>query len=189
MLMRRSQEERREATREALLAAGRRLFGARGYAGVSSAAVAAAARVTTGAMYHHFGDKAGLFRAVFEGVEADLAAAVRRAAGDPGDPLLRVEKGALAFLDAAREPAVRRIVLIDGPSVLGWERWRFIDEKHHLRPLKAALIVAMRTDLVERRDPDSLARLLMGALTEAALDGGREIAESALWLISRLRRT
>jgi AcrR family transcriptional regulator len=186
--MRRSQEERREATTEALLSAGRRLFGARGYGGVSSAALAAAAGLTTGAMYHHFEDKAALFRSVFESVEAELALAVRQAAAGPGDPLVRLEKGALAFLDAAREPQVRRIVLIDGPSVLGWERWRFIDEKHHLRPLKAALIVAMRAGLVERRDPDPLARLLMGALTEAALDGGREIADSALWLISRLRR-
>jgi AcrR family transcriptional regulator len=187
--MRRSQEERREATTEALLAAGRRLFGARGYAGVSSAALAAAAGLTTGAMYHHFEDKAALFRSVFASVEAELAAAVRRAAAVPGDPIVRLEKGALAFLEAAREPPVRRIVLIDGPRVLGWERWRFIDEKHHLRPLKAALIVAMRAGLMERRDPDTLARLLMGALTEAALDGGREIENSVLWLISRLRRT
>jgi AcrR family transcriptional regulator len=189
MLPRRSQEERREATSEALLAAGRKLFGARGYAGVSSAALAAAAGLTTGAIYHHFEDKAALFRAVFESVEAELAASVRQEAAGPGDPLIRVEKGALAFLEAAREPLVRRIVLVDGPSVLGWERWRHIDEKHHLRPLKAALIVAMRAGLVERRDPDSLARLLMGALTEAALDGGREIEDSVLWLISRLRRT
>jgi AcrR family transcriptional regulator len=187
--MRRSQEERREATTEALLSAGRRLFGARGYAGVSSAALAAAAGLTTGAMYHHFEAKAALFRSVFESVEAELALAVREAAAGPGDPLSRLEQGALAFLDAAREPPVRRIVLIDGPTVLGWERWRSIDEKHHLRPLKVALIVAMRAGLVERRDPDALARLLMGALTEAALDGGREIADSALWLISRLRRT
>jgi AcrR family transcriptional regulator len=189
MLTRRSQEARREATTEALLDAGRKLFGARGYAGVGSAALAAAAGLTTGAMYHHFADKAALFRAVFESVEAELAATVRQAAAGTGDPLIRVEKGALAFLEAAREPTVRRIVLIDGPSVLGWERWRHIDEKHHLRPLKAALIVAMRAGLVDRRDPDSLARLLMGALTEAALDGGRDIADSALWLISRLRRT
>lgn len=187
MLIRQSQEERRQATTEALLAAGRRLFGEHGYAGVTSAVLAAAASLTTGAVYHHFDDKAALFRAVFETVEADLAAAVRLAAAGPSDPLLRVEKGALAFLEAAREPPTRRIVLIDGPSVLGWERWREIDERHHLRPLKTALMAAMRAGLVERRDPEALARLLMGALTEAALVGGREIAESALWLIRRLR--
>src|SRR5258708_9870802 len=185
MLTRRTQEERREATTEALLAAGRKLFGARGYAGVSSAALAAAAGLTTGAMYHHFEDKAALFRAVFESVEAELAASVRQAAAGRGDPLIRVEKGALAFLEAAREPLVRRIVLIDGPAVLGWERWRHIDEKHHLRPLKAALIVAMRAGLVERRDPDALARLLMGALAESALDRGREVVDSALVVASR----
>lgn len=185
--MRRSQEERRQATTDALVASGRRLFGERGYAGVSSAAIAAAARVTTGAMYHHFENKAALFRAVFETVEAELAVAVRLAAASPGDPLLRLEKGALAFLKAARQPKVRRIVLIDGPRVLGWDRWREIDERHHLRPLKAALIAAMRAGLMKRQDPDAVARLLMGALTEAALDGDRKIAESALWLIGRLR--
>lgn len=186
--MRRSQEERRTATTEALLLAARRLFGRRGYTTVSSVAVAASARVTTGAMYHHFADKAALFEAVFEVVERDLAEAVQSAALGPGDPLRRLERGALAFLDAAREGVTRQIVLIDGPSVLGWERWREIDARHHLRPLKAALIAAMRARLVERRDPDALARLLMGALTEAALDGSREMAESSLWLIRRLRR-
>jgi AcrR family transcriptional regulator len=186
--MRRSQDERRLATTQALLVAGRRLFGARGYAQVSSASLAAAARVTTGAMYHHFEGKAALFHAVFEAVEAELADAVRRAAAGPRDPLRKLEEGALAFLDAARERPVRQIVLVDGPSVLGWERWREIDARHHLRPLKAALIAAMRARLVERRDPEALARLLMGALTEAALDGGREMADSAVWLVSRLRR-
>src|SRR5260370_20073252 len=151
MLTRRTQEERGEATWEAMLYAGGKLFGGGGYAGVSSAALAAAAGLTTGAMYHHFEDKTALFRAVFESVEAELAASMRQEAAGPGDPLIRVEKGALAFLEAAREPLVRRIVLIDGPSVLGWERWRDIDEKHHLRPLKAALIVAMRAGLVDGR--------------------------------------
>lgn len=186
--MRRSQGERRLATIHALLVSGRRLFGKHGYARVSSASIAAAAGVTTGALYHHFVDKASLFRAVLEAVEADLASSVRLAAAGPGDPLLRLERGALAFLEAARQPPARQIVLVDGPSVLGWERWREIDARHHLRPLRAAIIAAMRARLVERRDPDALARLYMGALTEAALDGGNEIAESALWLVRRLRR-
>src|SRR5260370_39720105 len=101
MLTRRSQEERREAPTEALLAAGRELFGARGYAGVSSAALAAAAGLTTGAMYHHFEDKTALFRAVFESVEAELAASVRQEAAGPGDPLSSVENGGPAALELA----------------------------------------------------------------------------------------
>src|SRR4029077_6835430 len=183
MVIRRSQQERRLTTTRALVMAGRRLFGAHGYAQISSVSVAAAARVTTGAMYHHFEGKAALFQAVFEAVEAELADAVSRAAAGPRDPLRKLEEGALAFLDAARAPPVRQIVLVDGPTVLGWERWREIDARHHLRPLKAALIAAMRARLVERRDPDTLARLLMGALTEAALDGSRDMADSTVWLI------
>src|SRR2546427_7816713 len=116
MLVRRRQEERRLATIQALLVAGRMLFGEHGYTRVSSASVAAAARVTTGAVYHHFEDKASLFRAVLEAVEADLAGAVRLAASGPGDPLLRLERGMLAFLEGTREPPARQIVLIDGPS-------------------------------------------------------------------------
>jgi AcrR family transcriptional regulator len=174
-------------TTKALLSAGRRLFGQHGYAGVSSASLAADAGLTTGAVYHHFEDKAALFEAVFETVETELAEAVRLAAADAGDPLLRLERGSRGFLEAARKPPVRRIVLIDGPSVLGWERWREIDERHHLRPLKAVLITSIRAGVIERQDPNALARLLMGALTEAALDGGQEIAEAALWLVRRLR--
>jgi AcrR family transcriptional regulator len=150
--------------------------------------LAQAARVTTGAMYHHFEGKAALFQAVFEAVEAELADAVSRAAAGPRDPLRKLEEGAVAFLDAARDRAVRQIVLVDGPSVLGWDLWREIDARHHLRPLKAALIAAMRARLVERRDPDALARLLMGALSEAALDGSREMADTTVWLIRRLRK-
>jgi|SRR5690348_8149896 len=187
MLMRRSQQERRQVTTKALLAAGRRVFGRYGYAEASSASLAAAAGVTTGAMYHHFEGKASLFQAVFEAVEADLADTVRSAAAGAGDPLRKLELGALAFLNAARERPVRQIVLVDGPSVLGWDRWREIDARHHLRPLKGALIAAMRARLVERRDPESLARLLMGALTEAALDGSRDMADSTVWLIRQLR--
>src|SRR5690348_4436176 len=99
MLMHRTQQERRLATTRALLVAGRRLFGAYGYGEVTSAGLAAAARVTTGAMYHHFEGKAALFQAVFEMVEADLADAVRGAAAGPRDPLRKIELGALAFLD------------------------------------------------------------------------------------------
>lgn len=188
MLIHRSQEERRLATTQALLAAGRRLFGTYGYAEVSSASLAAGALVTTGAIYHHFDGKAALFQAVFEAVEADLAETVRRAATGPRDPVRKLELGALAFLGAARDRTVRQIVLVDGPSVLGWEQWREIDARYHLRPLKGALIAAMRARLVERRNPEALARLIMGALTEAALDGSREMADSAVWLIKRLRR-
>lgn len=185
--MRRSQQQRRLATTQALLDAGRRLFGTYGYPEVTAASLAAEALVTTGAMYHHFDGKAALFQAVFEAVEADLADAVGRAAAGPRDPLRKLELGAVAFLHAARERTVRQIVLVDGPRVLGWERWREIDARYHLRPLKAALIAATRARLIERRNPETLARLVMGALTEAALDGSREMADSTVWLVRRLR--
>jgi Tetracyclin repressor-like, C-terminal domain len=82
-------------------------------------------------------------------------------------------------------------VLVDGPSVLGWEEWHAADAAHHLRPLAAALAMAMRHRLVEQRPPEPLARLLLGALTEAGLVAGGEAQlarDTALWLLRRLRR-
>src|SRR5918996_830682 len=116
-----------EATRRALIAAGRRLFGARGYTAVSVDAIAQRARVTTGALYHHFRDKRDLFRAVYEQVDAELSERIAAEGGEHADPWDRLIEGFDVFFDACRDEETRRIVLIDGPSVLGWEEWRQID--------------------------------------------------------------
>jgi AcrR family transcriptional regulator len=187
--LRRTQRERSDATRAALTAAARGLFAERGFHGTPAELVVRQAGVTSGALYHHFGDKRGLFRATLETVQQELAQRVAAAASAGRAPWERLELGVAEYLRACAEPQVRRIVLLDGPSVLGWEEWHVIDAAYHLRPLAAALAAGMRTGLLERRPPEPLARVLLGALTEAGLaasSDAREVHEAALWLLRRL---
>lgn len=166
------------------------MFGERGYHGVAAGSVARRAGVTSGALYHHFGGKRDLFRAALEAAEAALATRVAEAARAGRDPWARLELGAGAYLTACRERAVRQLVLVDGPSVLGWEEWRELDAAHHLRPLRAALAAAMRAGIVERRPPEPLARVLLGALTEAGLAEDRDRSETeatVLWLVRGMK--
>jgi AcrR family transcriptional regulator len=186
---RRTQRERSEATRAALTAAATALFAERGFHGTPAELVVRQAGVTSGALYHHFGDKRGLFRAALEAIERELARRVAAAARAGRDPWERLELGVAEYLRACGEPEVRRIVLLDGPSVIGWEEWHAVDAAHHLRPLAAALAASMRAGLLERRRPEPLARVLLGALTEAGLAApgdAREVHDAALWLLRRL---
>ena len=188
---RRTQRERSEATRSALVAAATALFAERGFHGTPAELVVGRAGVTSGALYHHFGDKRALFKSVLDAVEQRLAQRVASAARTGEDPWQRLELGVAEYLRACAEPEVRRIVLLDGPSVLGWEEWHAVDAGHHLRPLAAALAASMRAGQVDRRPPLPLARVLLGALTEAGL-AAEEDAEGAQdavrWLLTRLRR-
>jgi AcrR family transcriptional regulator len=187
---RRTQRQRSDATRSALVGAARSLFAAQGYHATPAEQVVRKAAVTSGALYHHFADKRALFGAAFEAVESSLADRVRAAALTGADPWERLERGVREYLHASAELEVRQIVLVDGPSVLGWEAWRAADAQHHLRPLAAALLSAMRGRLMARQPALPLARLLVGALTEAGLAsaGDRAATEAAaVWLLLRLR--
>lgn len=169
----RTQEQRSAATRQALVAAGRRLWAERGYAEVGTPEIAAAAGVTRGAMYHQFADKADLFAAVLESVEVDvttrLIEAVDAVAARGGQPLDLLTAGADAWLDASADPEVRRIALLDGPSVLGWERWREVGMRHGLGLVKSLLVELMDAGGIPVQPVDPLAHALVGALDEAAL--------------------
>lgn len=158
-----------ERTKAALVAAGRELFARRGYAGVSAEEVAAAAGVTTGAVYHQFGSKRGLFLAVFEAVEQYVTERAAAAAGAARDPWAGFEAAALAFLDAAAEPDVRQVLLIDGRAVLGWDEWHAIMARYGLGMTRAAVSGLIEAGLLRQSPPAPLATLLFGALNEAAL--------------------
>src|SRR3954466_16073033 len=127
------------ATREALIEAALALFSERGYAGVGTEEIVARAKVTRGALYHHFADKRDLFRAVFERVESELMERIGSRMQATDDPWQLAPDGMHAFLDACEEPAVKRISLTDAPAVLGWEEWREIDNRHGLGLTRAAL--------------------------------------------------
>jgi AcrR family transcriptional regulator len=164
-------EARSDATRATLLTAARPLFAAHGYSGVGTEAIVKAAGVTRGALYHQFRDKADLFEAVFEVVELEITEAIAATVLGSGaasaiDGLIA---GAEAWLDACGDPAVQRIILIDAPSVLGWERWREIGVRYGLGLTEAALQGAMDAGEVESQPLHPLAHVLIGALDEAAL--------------------
>jgi AcrR family transcriptional regulator len=165
----RSQAERSAATRAALLAAARAAFTDKGFAGAGREEIAEAAGVTRGALYHHFSSKQALLVAVVEDLEAELGAALMEAAMDGPDPLDRLRRGCMAFLDAALDPAVRRIVLLDAPAVLGWEAWRELDARFGLGLIVHGLEEVMEAGQIERQPVGPMAHLLLAAINEAAL--------------------
>jgi AcrR family transcriptional regulator len=168
---RRTQTERSAATRAALVDAARELFTDRGFAGVGTEAIVRAAGVTRGALYHQFDDKVELFAAVYESVEQRLGRRIDEqisAAGET-DPLAIMRLGADLWLDACAEPEVQRVVLLDGPAVLGWERWREIGRRHGLGLIEAVLAHAIEVGRIAPQPALPLAHILIGALDEAAL--------------------
>lgn len=168
---RRTQAERTEATRAALIAAARPLFAQRGYAEVGTEAIARAAGVTRGALYHHFDGKRELFEAVYVQIEIELAERIAAGAleANASSPLEAMRAGAEMFLLASTEPETQRIVLLDGPSVLGWDRWREIATEHGLGLIEATLAAAVEAGEIDSQSVRPLAHVLMGALDEAAM--------------------
>lgn len=169
--VKRTQAERSETTRGALIDAARPLFAERGYASVGTEEIVRAAGVTRGALYHHFDGKCELFEAVYERVEAGLAERIATGAlsANADSPLAAMRAGAAMFLQACTEPEVQRIALLDGPSVLGWDRWREIGAEHGLGLIEASLQAAIEAGAIAQQPVRPLAHILMGALDEAAM--------------------
>jgi AcrR family transcriptional regulator len=163
--------EQTEATRAALVAVARELFAHRGYAGTGTEEIVQQARVTRGALYHHFRDKKDLFRAVHEQLEGELAETIaRQVANDPADdPIRLLQMGVRGFLDQCMDPALARIALVDAPSVLGWAEWRSVDEKYGLGLVMAGLQGAMAAGAIREQPVKPLAHLILGALGEAGM--------------------
>jgi AcrR family transcriptional regulator len=171
-----TQPERRQATQAAILKAAKRLFGERGFAATTIDDVAAGARVAKGAVYHHFATKEALFEAVFDQVSQELLIEVDRAARNEKDALSAMAKGTQAYFAACARDATGQIVLHDGPAVLGWERWREIDNRHFGGRFPLALERAMKDGLIAQQPVEPLARLLLGAVTEVAIAcSGRDL--------------
>ena len=156
-------------TRAALIGAARRLFGKDGFAATSVEDVAHAARLTTGALYHHFPNKTALFESVFEDVHTELMAASVQAASGAHDELELLSLGFEAFLDAVLQPEVQQIIITDAPAVLGLARFTELDERYAFAAITATLASASASGLLRVEDPDTLARLLLGALTRGGM--------------------
>lgn len=162
-------EEQSEATRAALLKAARKLFAERGFADTATEEVVRRARVTRGALYHHFDDKLALFKAVLEQEEEKLRGQLAAASLKGRDAWERFQLAWAAFLDACLDPAMNRIVLVDAPSVLGREAWREMDEKYGVGAVRAALAAIIEEGFIPPQPADPLAHILLGALNEAAM--------------------
>lgn len=168
-MARRTQAERSEETSSKLVAAARRLFGADGYAAISIEAVAAAAGMTKGAAYHHFRNKATLFRAVFVHEQEQISATLERAAAEEPDSWSGLLRGCRTFLEHCMNPAFRQIVLLDGPAVLGWEAVREIEYAHTLRVLTEGMRAAAADGRLIDGDLTARSHLIFGALCEAGM--------------------
>jgi AcrR family transcriptional regulator len=167
----RTQGERTEATRAALMGAARRLFTERGYDAVGTEEIVRAAGVTRGALYHHFGGKAELLEAVYERLEAESTERVARVVlgSELESPLEAMKAGIEAFLDECAEPELQRIALHDAPAVLGWDRWREIAAANGLGLIEASLSAAIEAGEIRPLPVRPMAHLLLGALDEAAM--------------------
>jgi AcrR family transcriptional regulator len=147
------------------------LFGKRGYGAVGTEQVVKRARVTRGALYHHFDDKRDLFRAVYEQVETELteqigAELIARAQDDPVAALI---EGMEMVLDLSLDPELRQITLVDAPAVLGWSEWRTLGDQYGLGLTTAGLEIGMEAGQLRRQPARPLAHVLLAAMSEAAL--------------------
>ncbi len=181
---------RAAATRARLQAAGRQLFTLKGYHATGTNDLVALAEVTRGALYHHYADKEALFEAVFREVAEELAAAAGEAAIEfTGDPWRQLREGLQTYLRlVAANPGVQRVLLVDGPVVFGWARWREIQSDYTFNQLCAGLQALMELGLMVETSPQPLAHLILAALNDAALsianatdrEGARAVAAAAL---------
>jgi AcrR family transcriptional regulator len=161
---------RGERTRRDLIDAGRELFVENGFLNTSISDIVTRSGVgTRGAFYHHFKDKAELFRAVFEDVENDLT--LRSIAAPPpgADPWERLTSGLHGFLEAAQEPAVQRVILVDGPVVLGWQTLREIQERNSIALINDVVREAIAEGIIDDQPVGELTHMLVAALEEASL--------------------
>lgn len=193
-----AQAEQAARTRAALLATARRLFTEQGFHGTGTEEIVACAGVTRGALYHHFGSKEGLFLAVFEAVEADLMAREAQRPAKGADAWDRLVTAFEFFLAAsAADLEVQRVILIDGPAVLGWAQWKELEGRYGLGLITAAIAQAVEEGHLAPQAVTPLAHMLLAALDEAALlianaespeQAGAEAAQALRQLLDGLRR-
>ena len=160
---------RGQATRRHIVEAATELFATLGYDGTSIEAVLQAAGVSKGSLYHHFDGKDGLFEAVLDRMTERIEAALAAAAVGVTSPTELLRVGCLAWVRQAVDPAVQQIMLIDAPTVLGWQRWRQRDEANTLGAIRAALTAAAEQGILDSRQVDAFAHALLAMVNELSL--------------------
>jgi AcrR family transcriptional regulator len=156
-------------TRGALEDAARELFETRGFVSASAEEIVAAAGVTRGALYHHYAGKEGVFEVVAEAAMKRLHDNIVRAAGNATDPVQGLKLGARRFLELSSAPRIQRLLFIDAPVVLGWQRWRELDTRYGLGLLLRAIEAAVAQRRMRVASPEMLAHLLLSAMIESSM--------------------
>ncbi|MGG4442008.1 TetR/AcrR family transcriptional regulator [Brevibacillus fortis] len=167
--MKMSKAEQKQQTMQKLIEVAREMFSKQGYADAAMEDIVKQAGVTRGALYHHFGSKEGLFQAVLASVQKEIGDRVEAEAAKSEDPWQQLILGCLAFVSSAVEHHNKRILLIDGPSVIGWETWRRMDEENSMRHLREQLLTMQEQGYLRPVSIDALTHLLSGAMNEAVL--------------------
>ncbi len=184
-------DEYTEATRQALLSAGRDIFTSEGYQASGIEEISRAARVTRGAFYHHFEDKKALFDAVVVSMQVDAATKIEQRARAQPKVWDRLRAGIDAYLDVCLEPAYGRIVIQEAPAVLGNVRYREIEEAYPMALLTATLDALKRQGELDVEDTDLLSRMVDAMICKIALmlpeaDDPKKLRERGQKIISSL---
>jgi AcrR family transcriptional regulator len=180
-----------ESTRQALVDNAVELFTKRGYAGTSLDEVTKRARVTKGALYHHFSGKQALFEAAFDAVENKFMRRLSEIVSAPGDPWETAIAGLRAYVRVCLEPSYQRIVIHEAPVVMGWERWREAEEHFSYGLLRTAIELLVDSGEIEDMPVETTSRLLFGALsagasTIAAASDPKKASAEVEWTIVRV---
>jgi AcrR family transcriptional regulator len=182
------------ATRSQLIEVATGLFADHGYEGTSIEAVLAAAGVSRGALYHHFAGKEALFKAVLEAVSDRVTAEVTEAVSECTDPVDALRTGAMAWIDLAGDPVIQRVMLVDAPSVLGWEQWRAMDEGRTVGAMRDMLQAVSDSGRLPQELVGPFSHMILAALDEAAMvvartpDSRAAAAESRQAVVELLNR-
>jgi AcrR family transcriptional regulator len=164
-----SKAQQRQETMQTLISISRDVFAEHGFANTALEDIVQQAGVTRGALYHHFGSKEGLFRAVLETVQEEVAQRIEQAAQQHEHPWKQLIAGCEAFLEANTDKTIQRIMLVDGPAVLGWDVWRETDAKNSVRLLQEVLTDLKDQGVIKALPITALTQLLSGAMNELAL--------------------
>jgi AcrR family transcriptional regulator len=166
--------ERVLRTRKALLDAAQTLFSEKGFGATSTEEILAAAGVTRGALYHHFADKTALFAEVCAELMAEAARRIEAATEGVDESLRALEAGFAAWFGYVLDPGVRNVLLVEAPTVLGFARWRALDEAHSFQALRSGVAEALLNGALEfAGEADELAAMINGAANDLALRGTR----------------
>ncbi len=191
--MPKTKKERSEHTINAVLEIAEKHFAEYGYAQISTDALVQEIGLTRGALYHHFGSKQGLFEAVLERIHQRSANAIQETATDDWEGFVT---GCLAWLEVATDPATQRILLLDAPAVIGWQRWLEIDAKYGSKLLLEGIEHLIKTKVIDFPSATALLHLINGAINQTALwvvqskqpkQRKKEAREALVELLNRLK--